>query len=323
MSDLENADEVKPLDFNTIFDLEESTPGGTSSEDEEGRIAWQSIKRTEWSVIEARYNAGNRDKETVCLWMAREAALHLRKQWPQRRGPLGNNDGLDELIAEGYEYAIERWPEYDPTKATKNGISGFIYKTARGHMRNAAHELFTAHGKRKHDKDDVLPVVFVAPDTARIKGDGENSRRYVTGSSDAEDTFSRAAEANGIDPDIGSLKDKAINAAADRAARSKSNAVLKWTRQPKVPQSRAAEPEYQSREAREATEIEVQRLIAPYPPKEREVLSFAWGLDGVEKETPQQLAIRWGCTVSTVYKRLGKMYVEIAAREAAAERRAA
>jgi hypothetical protein len=316
MSDLENADEVKPLDFNRIFDLEESTPGGPSREDEESRVAWQAINRKLWSDIEARYAARARDRETVCLWMSRKAALELRKQSPQRRGPLGSNDSLDELIAAGYEYAIERWPEYDPTKATKNGISGFIYKAVLGHMRKAAHELFTAHGKRKHDKDDVLPVVSVVSGTARIKDDGEDSRRYVTGSSDAEDTFSRAAEANGIDPDIGSLKDKAINAAADRAARSKSNAVLKWHRQIKAPQARAVEPEFQSREAREATEIYVHRnILGPLPPKEREVLSFAWGLDGVEKDTPQGLAKRWGCTVSTVYKRLGKLYAEIAARE--------
>jgi hypothetical protein len=255
--------------------------------------------------------------------MAHEAAPVAAKPWPMRRNPFGGNGTLDELIAEGYEYGLTRWSDYDPTKATKNGISGFIYKAVLGHMRKAAHELFTAHGKRKHDKDDVLPVVSVVSDTARIKDDGEDSRRYVTGSSDAEDTFSRAAEANGIDPDIGSLKDKAINAAADRAAKSKSNVVLKWHRQVKVPQARAAEPEFQSREARQATEIYVQRLLAPYPPMERKALSFSYGLDGVEKAPPQEVAKLMGCTVSTMYKRLGKIYAEMAAREAAAAQRSA
>jgi len=168
-------------------------------------------------------------------------------------------------------------------------------------MRNAAHELFTSHGKYKHDKDDVLPVVSVVSDTARIKDDGEDSLRDVTGSSRAEKIFLRAYQDGDIDPDMGSLRDKAINAAADRAARGKSNAVLKWHRQIKAPRARAAEPEFQSREAREATELFVHRLLAPLPPKDREIISFAWGVEGVEKATPQKLAELGKCSVSTVY----------------------
>jgi DNA-directed RNA polymerase specialized sigma24 family protein len=91
--------------------------------------------------------------------------------------------------------------------------------------------------------------------------------------------------------------------------------VFKWHRQKKAPQARAAEPEFQSHEAREATELYVHRLLAPLPPKDREIISFAWGVEGVEKATPQKLAELGECSVSTVYKRLGKLYVEIAARQ--------
>jgi hypothetical protein len=338
MSDLENADEVRPIDFNTIFDLEESTPGRSHSEDKESRAAWQAINRKQWSDIEARYKAGSRDKGTVCAWMAYRAAMALCKGQPSRLSPTGGNDRFNELLIEGYQAAVRRWDaahatyvdpatakdakamkaikkatalRYAPAKDTGNDMPGLVYTAVLGRMRNASHELFTVHGKRKHAKDDVLPVVSVVGDIAEITDLWEDTRAHTTAPAYGAEAPSTAASGyiDGTDPDIGSIKDKAINAAADRAARTKSNAVFKWHRQIQAPQSRA---EFQSRQAREATELYVHRLLAPLPPKERELIAYAWGVEGVEKATPQKLAALGGCPVSTVYKRLGKLYVEIA-----------
>jgi hypothetical protein len=227
--------------------------------------------------------------------MAYKAALKVCKGWPQ--------GSFDELLTEGYQTAVRRWPDYDPTKATKNGISGFLYKAALGRMRNAAQELFTAHGKRKHKPTEVIPnlsvVADVEPHIARDR------RSPVTAPKDAGtyahvDYFTNKA-------DVGGVNDKAVTAAAKKAARTKFN--YKWTTQAKAP---TGGDRNANRLARIATEIHVHRLLAFLPSNEdRKIISRTWGIDGVKEATIGELAERAGCSESTMYNRINKLLIEL------------
>lgn len=253
--------------------------------------AWAEIKRNVWNDVESRYNAGDRDKETVCGWMAYRAALVVCKGWPQ--------GSFDELVAEGYEYAVSRWSDYDPTKATKNGISGFLYKAALGRMRNAAKELFTAHGKRKHRHNDVIPNLSVVADVEpHIARDRRSPVTKAASTHDTGDYFTNKA-------DVGGINDKAVTAAARKSGRTKLN----WTTQVKAP---GGGDRNASRLARIATEIHVHRLLALLPNSEdRKIIECAWGIDGVKEATVGELAERAGCSESTMYNRINKLLIEL------------
>lgn len=260
--------------------------------------SWAEIKRKLWNDVESRYNAGDRDKETVCEWMAYKAALKVCKAassggqgWPQ--------GSFDELVAEGYEYAVSRWSDYDPTKATKNGISGFLYKAALGRMRNAAKELFTAHGKRKHKPGDVIPNLSVVADVEpHIARDRRSPVTKAASTHDTGDYFTNKA-------DVGGINDKAVTAAAKNSGRTKLN----WTTQVKAPEGGDRNA---SRLARIATEIHVHRLLALLPNiEDRKIIECAWGIDGVKEATVGELAERAGCSVATMYNRINKLLIEL------------
>jgi hypothetical protein len=280
--------------------------------------SWDDIKQKQWSDIEARYEDGKRDKETVCAWMPYKAALGVCKGWP--RG------SFDELVLEGYQAAVRRWDaayapyvdpgtapdeksrkaikkanalRYDPAKDIGNGIPGLVYTAAEGRMRNAAHELFTAHGKRKHKPDDVIPIVSAVADVERER------RSPVTAPKDTRKAFAEVDYFTKAD--VGGFNDKAVNAAAKKAERTKFN--YKWTTQAKVP---TGSDRNANRGARYATEIDIGRLLSLLPNKEdRDIIRDAWGIQGVKKATIAELAKRLRCDESTVHNRLDKLLEEL------------
>lgn len=280
-----------------MSDYNTSISAVDSLEDQDAPVpSWKEIKQKHWADIEARYLAGARDKKTVCAWMAYKAALAVCKGW--------GRGSFDELLTEGYQTAVKRWPHYDPTKATKNGISGFLYKAAQGRMRNAAQELFTSHGKRRHRKGDVIPTVSVVadiePHVARQRRSAVTAPR-AAGAYAHVDYFTNKA-------DVGGINDKAVTAAVNKAARSKSFKLEKWTtkvRPPLVGDRNA------SRLARIAVEIHVYKLLALLPPDDRKLITQYWGVEGVETATLEELAERKECSVDTMRRSLDKLYIEL------------
>jgi RNA polymerase sigma factor (sigma-70 family) len=261
--------------------------------------SWSEIKRHEWSEIEAAYKAGVRDKETVCAWMAYKAALRICKGWPA--------GSFDELLTEGYIAALRKWPDYDPRQATENGISGFVYKAAERRMRNAAPELFTSSGKRKHRETDKLPVLVVQSHeiTERLEHDARGAVTTSVASNEADvDYFTN-------DSDSGGAKDKAVTAAANRAARSKSFKPEPWTTRVNAPYG--ASSRVVERAAHKAVVFRIGELLGLLPPEECALVSQYWGVNGEQRLTLQQLAERRGCSPAAAHRRLEKLLADLKA----------
>lgn len=277
---------AQPLDFNSIF-----TTGEAPAVDDEWAAAvngvadrakdippsWREIRRQKWGEIEARYQASARDKETVCAWMAYKAALKVCKGWPA--------GSFDELVTEGYQAAVRRWPHYDPTKATTNGISGFLYKAALGRMRNAALELFTPTGKRKHRATDEIPTLVLVPDVAHV---ADRKGGAVTIPRDSETYY-------GVN-----YRNPATN--------------TKSFKRDYVKTPRGPDDKQLTRLARIAAEIHVHRLLALLPQDDRDLITRHWGLDGVESATIEELAEYGECSEATVRRRIKKLLAELKAR---------
>ena len=276
--------------------------------------------------IEAAYKSGKRDKKTVCAWMAYRAAMTVCKGQPARLSPTGDNDRFNELLMEGYQAAVRRWdaahaPYADPSmapdekarKATKkanalrydaskdkgNGIPGLVYTAAEGRMRNAANELFTVHGKRKHRPDDVIPIVSSAVDVEREMQSPVTAPKGAGKIADV-DYFTKA--------DVGGINDKAVTAAAKKAERTKFKYL--WTRQAKAPTGidRSA-----SRVSQERAEIRVQQLLSMLPNKEDQtIITQYWGLEGrADSLTIEELAEAMNKPEKIVRKRLDDLLIEL------------
>jgi DNA-directed RNA polymerase specialized sigma24 family protein len=293
--------------------------------------SWDDIKQKQWSDIEARYEDGKRDKETVCAWMPYKAALGVCKGWPQ--------GSFDELVLEGYQAAVRRWDaayapyvdpgtapdeksrkaikkanalRYDPTKDKGNGIPGLVYTAAEGHMRNVAHKLFTKHGKRKHDKDDVLPVVTGLVDGLASHEAPEIRNPASVAKVDAyfaDDTYSddtTPADSFTNKADVGGINDKAVTAAAKKAARGKEK-----------PSKVKPDPTLVDRNAtrawNERAEIDAQQLISMLPSKDdQKLITQYWGLEGrANSMTIEELAEAGGISEETVRNRLDKLLIEL------------
>jgi hypothetical protein len=92
------------------------------------------------------------------------------------------------------------------------------------------------------------------------------------------------------------------------AARSKSPKLDNWTTQVKAP---SGSDRNTSRLARIAAEIRVHRLLALLPREDRELISRAWGIEGVKEATIKELAGYAGCSVATMYNRINKLLIEL------------
>lgn len=178
-------DKVKPPDFNSIFTSEEPSAldeewaaavNGAQERQKDAPPTWHEIKKQRWNEIETKYKQGDRTKQVVCAWMTYKAALVACKGWPQ--------GSFDKILSAGYEAAISRWPDYDPAKDKGNGTSGLLYTAAFGRMRNAAHELLTSHGKRKHRATDVIPNVVVSQHSeyfaSKAHGHSDDADNWMT-----------------------------------------------------------------------------------------------------------------------------------------------
>lgn len=349
MSDSDNTtrDASSVAMISAIFEPDESTTGECLL-----AIPGEEKDLRSREEIEADYKSGKRDKKTVCAWMAYRAAMALCTGQPSRLSPTGDNDRFNELLMEGYQAAIKRWDtahapyvdpdtapdekarraikkanalRYAPAKDVGNGISGLMYETALGRMRNAANELFTKHGKRKHDKDDVLPVVIglVANRAAHeapawcLPRTAPKVDTYA-----ADDPYSddiTPTDILAIKADVGGINDKAVTAAAKKAERTKFN--FKWTERVQVPGGPVASkgktnPTSMDRNAtRVSNEIAVtamQDALARLPNREdQEILTQYGGLNGTGPMTVEELAEAHGTSVSLMRKRLENLFIEV------------
>lgn len=273
---------------------------------------WSEIKKRHWNDIESKYHQGDRTKGIVCAWMAYKAALVVCKGWPR--------DSFDELLNEGYQAAIQRWEaafadyvitgpqagkkarkkakkanalRYDPAKDAGNGMSGLVYTAALGRMRNAALELFTPSGKRKHRVTDVIPMVSVV--------------------SNVEHSMAKPLSAVTIPRD--SERNYGVHYPLTGGGWEESPATFK-----KIPKGKKCwwwqswGRDYDrnaNRLARIAAEIHVNRLLAPLPKEDRDIITKYWGLDGIETATLDDLAERNRCSVATMRRKLNKLYIEL------------
>jgi hypothetical protein len=269
--------DAPPPDFNPISATEDHPAPATDKAKRAKPPSWKEIKQKQWADIEARYIASARDRETVCAWMSYQAALTACKGWPA--------GSFDELLTEGYEYALSKWSDYDPTKASKNGISGFLYKNTVGHMRKVAHQLFTFHGKRKHRKTDVIPTVSVV---AKVEYITDKLGSAVTKTRDSETYYG-----------VGYKPSKETK---------RKSFKRDYVKSPTGPNDKQL-----TRLARIAAEIHVNRLLALLPTDDQELITRHWGLDGIESATLEELAEYGECSVSTVRRRLDKLYIELQA----------
>jgi hypothetical protein len=284
-----------PSNFNAISATEDHPPPAIDTAKRNVRRktgkapSRKEIKQKPWADIEARYIASARDKETVCAWMAYQAALKACKGWPA--------GSFDELLAEGYEYALSKWGDYDPTKASKNGISGFLYKNTFGHMRKVAHNLFIFHGKRKHRATDVIPTVSVV---ANVE---DKPRGVVTVPRDSETYYGVGYKPSKeiYDSVSGLLTPKHIINAANR----------KSFKRDYVKSPVGLNDKQLTRLARIAAEIHVNQLLSELPADDRGIITQHWGLDGVESATLDELAERSQCSEATMRRKLDTLYIEL------------
>jgi hypothetical protein len=305
-----DASQANTLHLDSIFEAPESVPLSPSAgKHEQPAPTWNDILVKHWREVEARHAGGGRDRETVCAWNTHKAARRVAK------GRKGRDFYLHVLSA-GYSAARDKWDKlhssldpakaYDPARDNGGGIDAAIFTAAAGAMRNAAAEMSNAFNKRKHHAGQVLPTAG-SFDESLPKHGGFGSTG-VTTVRDSETL--RYSDADG-----GGTTDKAMNSAADRAARGTSQKIPKsWApARVKVPSS-VSPGERQTFEARRAQELYVAELLEPLPPEERAIIVQCWGVDGAERVAEEELAERMGCSVATVRKRLTKLYAEIRSR---------
>jgi hypothetical protein len=317
----DSSSDVKPLDFDAIFTSDELPPSDDAwsaavksvEARHKGVPTWREIKRQHWNEIELKYQQGDRSKAIVCAWMAYKAAIVVCKGWPA--------DSFYELLTEGYRAAVKRWEaafadhvdplsiadkkkkkaaekanalRYDPAKDEGQGIPGLVYTAAHGRMRNAALELFTPSGKRKHRVTDVIPTVSVVANVEHIK-----PRSAVTIPRDSERDYGV------FYPLTGGGWQKSPDAVATTYQKISKGARWWWQSWESGGDRNA------SRLARIATEIHVHRLLALLPSADRDIIVRYWGLDGVESATIEDLAEYRGCSESTVRRSLNKLLDEL------------
>jgi hypothetical protein len=342
--DLKNAG-PKPLDFNAIFE-DDTAPVALGPA---ARLrSWSAItKRThtdleaDYKQIEANYKQGDRSEETkriVCAWITSKAAKRVAKG----RG----KQAYAELFSAGYPAALAKWDalisDYDPAKDKGGGLDAPIFKAAEGAMRNAAAEMANRLNKRKHSKDQVLPQAETFDEEAYGHAEyGQDGRTSSSRTSDdkEDDSFSNqgggplsSIRGKGPSPTLpadvkltpGEVQARKEFLDVSRVQEAQFGAIFKQSvgrggRRAGNGAPRGASGRRESKQARDSTELHINTLLAPLPAKEQQLIRMAWGLDGVRKATAEQMAKFGGCSVSTVYSRLNKLYSELA--QIAAERR--
>ena len=241
--------------------------------------SWKQIKEQQWKEILTRYAEGARDRETVCARTAYVVALKACKGWR-----AGSFDSFDELVSEGYAYALSRYGDYDPTKASSNGIAGFLYKSTLLTLRKTAQERFTFHGKRKHNPTDVVPTIVLTGDVEQATRSGSAATKPAQDS----DTILPAASIRG--PATSYVK----------APHSPSEQFLEHA-------------------ANEQLRIRISDLLMLLPKKQADLVALHFGVNGVDRErTVKELARDEGCSVRAMYRRLEQLLDELLRRAKAA-----
>jgi len=281
------------------------------------QLSFEQANKIRWAALEAKYKAGNRDKETVCLYVARKASTRAARGYRKHDFSL-------ELVSIGYVAAIEAWDKYDPAKDRGNGREAYLFNVAKGYMCNAAAEMTHRLGKRAHNKGEILPRVF-SHNTQRDDGLGSTGATPLrlsdvdyTDDEMSGDTLTESALVSDSDSpreldltvptmtrNLGGLfdGDKSIIAAVKRAERSNGDELASWAHQTSPSaEASVARTEGAVKDAQDALLFDLLEKILSKD--ESELLKAHFGVLGREKETTETMAQRLGVSRSSMRRKI-------------------